>query len=179
MNTTKDFVVQGRLPDFDRSTLHRETFPVNIRLYRDNEQFRKIITSIVEYLSWFLEQKWSNYDQARGVSTASLGIPWNIVGYWVNGEKKFLLNPKIIDHSVAVVSSYTNCSSFNLKNKIHISRYEWVTVRYFDLDGNYQLDEKISREKGGLTLQHEILQNHAETILDTYLAQGNSLDNLE
>jgi len=162
-----DYVVQEKLPEFDRDCLHRKLFAVNMQKYRTSPHYEGIIRSMVAYMSWFLDQTWEDYDPQTSVGAASLGLGHNIVLLKTkDGEKKAFLNPAIIEASSSKMTTWTNNGSLRLKTKISVLRHEWISVRYYGLDGNLYFDEKLDRAAGCYALQHEIDSNNGITITD-------------
>lgn len=172
MEKNSNYIVQENEPEFDRDCLHRRLFLVNMRLYRSSPKYKELVKGVVDYQSWILDQEWSDYGKPKGISGANIGIPLCIIGFIVNGQKKFMLNPDIFDKSEEMVDAWSNCGSLKLPAKILVKRHKWISVRYYNIDGDLVIEEKIDRFNGGLTIQHEYWHCQGKTILDTQSEQN-------
>jgi len=166
-----DQLVQLYMEDeFDKTPLLRESFAVNMRLYRSNTQYRKIILEIIRYMDEHLHSHFEDYPEPRGVAAANLGFPFKIIGYRKKPqENQFCLNPKITERSVATVSTQTNCGSLKLKDNVTIERNSTIDLEYYDLEGCLVSKKTITRSEGGFTIQHEVDQINGRTIVDKKL----------
>ena len=146
--------------------LHRLLFNVNMRLFTSNELYRKTILDVCDYMKLVMTQEYENYPKLAGLSCANIGFPFNIIALPKNDEIVYMLNPSITKMSkqTRVVSS--NCGSLNLKEKISVTRREWVDVSYYDIFGRHNV-ERFTIAEGGATIQHEIDHNKGILITDT------------
>lgn len=151
--------------------LHMKAGPVNIRLYRANKAYRKLIGNIIDYMLMGLDLDFEDYSRVRGISGANVGIPLNIViviGGHDLGPQVFL-NPTIAKESQGTVTAKSNCGSLNLDKSITIARKQWVWVEYYGLDGLHKT-RKYEIGDGGIvssaTLQHEIDHNSGILVTD-------------
>ncbi len=165
-----------REEEFDRDCLRRKLFKVNMRLFKSSQQYKDHILGIIEYMKWAMSQRWEDYKSnpdggTYGISCANLGMAYNVIG-WRNGEEfNFMINPEVIEKSDKIVETKSNCGSIKLKEKISVKRPSWVTVSYYDVDGNFQT-KKFSGKEAGYTIQHEIDHNNGKLITDWFLEQG-------
>ncbi len=165
-------LVQSKGNEYDRECLSRACFNVNMRLYHVNVEYRKIITSIIDYMYLVLDTNFEDYPQETGVASSTLGIPFNIIAYKNKEIKKAMINPEIVERSLTKSTGKSNCGCCRLKNKIEIFRYDWISVRYYDRFGNLSADERLTKMEGGFTVQHEIDHNIGYTIVDRFIQQG-------
>jgi peptide deformylase len=148
----------------DDDVLHMKSGPVNMRLYRENKSYRKLIVSIVDYMLMGSAFNFEDYPKARGISGANVGIPLNIViviGRHKLGPQVFL-NPVITKESQDSVTAKSNCGSLNLDESITVVRRQWVWIDYYNLDGNKRSGKYEIGDNGivsSATLQHEIDHN--------------------
>jgi peptide deformylase len=144
------------------AALHMKAGPVNIRLYRENKAYRKLIGNIIEYMLMGSEFDFEDYPKAQGISGANVGIPLNIVIVVAKHGPQVFLNPTIRKESKDNVTAKSNCGSLNLKESITVERRRWVEVRYYDLDGRINIRKYEIGDDGlvsSATLQHEIDHN--------------------
>jgi peptide deformylase len=142
--------------------LHMKAGPVNIRLYKTNKAYRKLIGDIVDYMLVGSKFDFEDYPKAQGISGANVGIPFNIVIVITKDGFQVFLNPTIIGESDDTVTAKSNCGSLNLSESIIVERREWVRVRYYDLMGREMIKTYEIGDKGAVssaTLQHEIDHN--------------------
>ncbi|HLD91010.1 MAG TPA: peptide deformylase [Patescibacteria group bacterium] len=157
--------------EFQDDVLHRTCFPVNIRLLKENWSYMHIIEGIISHMLEVMEEKFSDYPKCQGISGANVGIPFNIVIIKSRKGNIVMLNPEIIAHSSETVATESNCGSINLEEKIIVTRYKEVTVKYidwpeeedFEVIGSF--NEQIKTFKSG-TVQHEIDHNNGILIID-------------
>jgi peptide deformylase len=149
------------------STLTIKLHDVNIRLFKNNPEYRKLIYIVADYVSRAICMKFHDYAKLKGMSGANLGIPFNIIAINSDKEKtpKIMINPKILEASTEKISVSSNCGSLLLKENIEVERHEWVFVEYYDLHGSVH-KERFTREDNGFTIQHEIFHNLGKTIKD-------------
>jgi peptide deformylase len=158
-----DWLVQDKEEHND--CLHRELFPVNIRLLKDNEAYWLMIHQIVDYMEQALTNEYDDYAKLQGISGANVGVPYNII-LLNRGEDggEVLLNPVIVRRSKKTKRAETNCGSLNLDKSIEVVRNEWVDVEYTAFDSNkYPKVKKIFKSA---TIQHEIDHNNGILITD-------------
>ena len=160
-----DCLVQDR--EDDDSFLHRQLFPVSVRLYKENIRYRKIIRDMIEYMRKVATTEFSDYGKLRGLSGANVGIPYNIV---VLVEKNYhtevFINPIIIRGygDKRIVTS--NCGSLQLKKPIKVTRYNEISIQYHDYedkklpDGSLVLITQQFKGARAATLQHEVDHNN-------------------
>lgn len=157
----KDFVAQDN-NSLEHDVLNRKLFDVNIRFFRNNEQYRGIILDICNYMAVAMEKSFDDYPYVSGISGANLHIPFNIIAYRDGGKKKgkpvIMINPVVIGKSKETRTIESNCGSLILKEKIKVERNEEVTVKYWDISGKSKT-ETFTLSNGGGTIQHEIEHN--------------------
>jgi peptide deformylase len=125
-----------------------------------------------------MEQRWEDYASnpnggTYGISCANLGMAYNIIGFGTEGNRKrFLINPEIIDaEKIELTTTKSNCGSLHLKEKIPVNRPKWVTVRFYDINGELH-EETFTGKTGGYTVQHEIDHCNGILITDRFIEQG-------
>ena len=178
-----DYMVQMREPEFDIQCLRRPLFPVNMRLFGSSEQYKSHILGIIDYMTWSMNQRWEDYQSnpnggTYGISCANLGMAYNIIGWKHEDQYRFMLNPVIAEYSKKMITTKSNCGSIKYKEKIPVNRPSWVTVNYYDLEGN-EKKEKFTGKQAGFTIQHEIDHNIGILITDRFLEQGGNPKILE
>ena len=184
-----DYVVQMREPEYNRDCLTRKLFDVNMRLFhadQKNNWYKNHILAIIEQMEWILKSEFEDYSSnpkggKYGISGANLGIPYNIIAFWADGEAynvkglgKFIfpmINPCIITKSAEMHKTMSNCGSIKYKEKIPVLRHKNITVSWYDEKGEKQQDV-FSIKKGGATIQHEVDHSNGILIFDRYLEQG-------
>jgi peptide deformylase len=158
--------------EYDKSPLTRESFPVNMRLYKTSPGYRRCILEAVRYMDEHLRSHFEDYPDPRGVAAANLGLPYRIIGFkkgavvGAKAENQFCLNPKITKRSPGTTSTNTNCGSLRLPQNVSVDRHYTIDLEYFDLEGNLVRKENIGRTDGGFTIQHEVDQTNGKTIID-------------
>lgn len=162
-NSIKDYMVQIR--EQQNETLTRKLHDVNIRLYNNNKEYRKIVKSIIDLMSRILYMDFTDYPSLKGVSGANVGIPFNIIVIKINEVTKQMLNPAIIKKTGKDIELTSNCGSLLLSEDVTVLRSEIIEVVYYDLNGDKKI-EKFSRNNG-FTIQHEIEHNLGITLLNT------------
>lgn len=102
-----------------------------------------------------------------GLAAPQIGKSLQVIVVTVDGEPVVMVNPEIINFTDSVVRVQEGCLSipgfFD-----SVLRFEHVTVKYFDLDGNERVldTSTLDPAKNGLTsrcIQHEV--EHLEGIL--------------
>ena len=141
----------------DRDILTRPLFAVNMRFFKINPEYKKLVLACCEYIKLRATTTREGYTKPYGFSGANAGIPFNIIA---TREGLVLINPKIIE-ALGSKESLSNCGSLTLEKPIKVTRYECIKVSYFDLAG-------IQQEIEGYlpTIQHEIDHNNGILISD-------------
>lgn len=161
----EDNLVQSSEKEND--CLRRVLFNINMRLFTNNEHYRKTILDVCDYMKLVITQEYDNYPKLAGLSGANIGIPFNIIALFKNDEVVYMINPSIVKMSKQVRMVSSNCGSLNLKEKISVNRREWVDVSYYDIFGRHN-QERFTIAEGGATIQHEIDHNKGILITDTH-----------
>lgn len=164
----EDFITHIKNSE-DRVYLRSKHFPVNMRLFNTSTHYRSIIKGICDYIKFCLTEK-EGYKKPHGMSSANIGMSFNIIGVTMNRNTsneyyKIMINPDIKERFGSRVTAYSNCGSLTLDEPIEVTRDSDVIVSYFDEDGNHHLDH-FSRKDGALTMQHEIDHNMGILITD-------------
>lgn len=116
--------------------LHRKGFDINMRLFKECEEYRNLIKATISYMRSLLSKRYTNFS-AGGISGANIGIPLNIIGFNVFPNKIIMLNPKIIEQSKETITRRSGCGSIasTRNNLIKIIRPLWIKVSYYDDEG--------------------------------------------
>ena len=170
MKITDQLVQMFMEDEFDNTVLRRESFPVNIRLYKNNPNYRDIILNIVRYMDEHLRSHFEDYADPRGVAAANLGFPFKIIGFRKNrmNENQFCLNPKVTHQSDTTLSTTTNCGSLRLPEFVSVDRSTSIDLEYYDLEGTLIKRCNIYRAEGAFTIQNAIDQVNGITIIDRH-----------
>lgn len=170
----QDFVTHVDDQD-DLPFLKGVLFDVNMRLYNNpkNLIYKQLVKNCCDYLRFCALQTMDGYSKPYGMSGANIGIPFNIIGIVrKRGTKdefcEIMINPLITERSVKTELAKTNCGSIRLAKPIEVRRCSFVSVNWFDEDGNSR-SNTFDRASGGFTIQHEIEHNNG--ILITELAE--------
>ena len=145
-------------------------FPVNMRLFHSSPEYRNIILRCCEYIEWNCLTEKEGYKKPHGMSSANLGLSFNIIGITLNRNIdkeycKILINPKILEYFDTPIKTKSNCGSLTLKKPIIIKRYPRILVDYYDLKGeNHKTIFDVL--EGSTTIQHEIDHNNGILITD-------------
>lgn len=162
MRKVRDVIVQNLEKQDD--VLHRELFPVNMRLFKYNKKYRALVIGSVSLMEATLSETFSDYTTLKGISGANVGIPFNIIVV-VDGEDVIkMINPSFTPIGSTMRKVKSNCGSLNLKEVISVKRFKKVLVRYFDENGDKH--EKSFSGAVGSTIQHEIEHNKGILITD-------------
>jgi peptide deformylase len=150
--------------------LRKKAFPVNMRLFRSNKTYNKLIHSCAYMVSTACLEEYSDYKKPHGMSGANLAIPFNIIGVVKNRGSKdehieIMLNPEIVGHSIATTKVKSNCGSIRLEKMIEVERYNEIHVRWYNLNGDPKF-KSFNKLGGGFTIQHEIDHNNGVLITD-------------
>jgi len=172
------YLVQSRIDD----TLHRKCFDVNMRLYRNNQEYNKAVGAIISLMKAMLETEFSDYAKLKGISGANISIPLNIIVIRVESKRGLpkehssvvlpevfsFINPKITKHSKKTSIVKSNCGSINLSEPINVARYDWIDLEYYR-SGDHRNGEKNTERYGkplSFTIQHEVDHNAGVLITD-------------
>jgi peptide deformylase len=145
--------------------------PVNIRLFKENKAYKRMILHIVDYMCDCMDASYENYTDLCGISGANIGIPLNIIVVNLGEEETVMLNPEIIDASEETRIAKSNCGSLNLPEPIEVERHKSVIVKYYDEDGVKKVKDI---KEGAGTTQHEIDHNKGIMILDRETKESRS-----
>lgn len=173
-------MVQVCTPEFDREILRRKSYNVNMRLYRSNESYRKIIESIATHMLEAIGKPWHDYAAEKGVAAPVLGFPFRMIAVSLPTEYKpfVMINPRIVAVADTTVSGRTNCGAIRLKSVIEVKRPSWVSIRYYDLAGTQIVRDRILKTDGGHMIQHEMDHLDGILITDRFIQQGHTSDEL-
>lgn len=162
-----DYLVQDyEDTEFDKSTLHKPSFNVNMRIFRTSPFYRQIIADVINYMDSHLSMIYEDNSTPLGISGAKLSIPWNIIGFKCKGKNKFCINPKILKVSKDTTETTTNCGALRLKKDIKVLRYNLIELEYYDLKGQRIVEANIGRYEGAFIIQHEVDHNLGICITD-------------
>jgi len=150
--------------------LHTKLFPVNIRLLKSSIIYKQLILQCCKMISDYALTTLEGYSKPFGMSGANLAIPFNIIGIVMNRGKDnefvdILLNPEIIRTGKYKIPTKSNCGSIRLESSINISRWQYITVKWYDLSGTIHV-RQFSPQQGSFTIQHEIDHNNGILITD-------------
>jgi len=164
-----DYLTHISRPE-DLPFLKSKLFDVNIRLLKSSLRYRSSIASLCSYIDGLARTTFEGYKKPHGMSGANAGIPFNIISIVqnrgeVNESVLCMINPKILSTNGRQMITKSNCGSIRLKRQIEILRWQWITIGYFDLNGEYH-KESFEPETGAFTIQHEIDHNLGILITD-------------
>jgi peptide deformylase len=151
----------------ENNCLVRELFNVNMRLFKNNKSYRKIILKVCDYMEKIMNQEYSDYTKLSGLSGANIGIPFNIITIVQECGLLTLINPSITQMSKKTKILYSNCGSLRLPEKCPVARREWVDVSYYNTVGEHQ-HRRFTLDENGATVQHEIDHNRGILITDSH-----------
>ena len=164
------FIQNGQEND---DCLHRPGFNVDIKLFRENREFKTIIYQIVDYMKTILCTSFKDYGKLRGISGANIGIPLNIIAVLFEGRIDVFINPKVLKTSSSKTTVLSNCGSLNLPNPIKVNRHSWIQIEWMDINGKnrkryFTITDVINYNilPIAATLQHEIDHNKGILITD-------------
>lgn len=155
------------LEEYDKSILVKESFLVNLRLYKISKDYKNIILTIVAYMDEHLNSKFEDWKDPIGVAACNLGFPFKIIGYksGLNTPKcQYCLNPKITLYAGVEQTAQGNCGSLQLKEPLSVKRNCLIDFEFYDLEGNLVVKKSISRSEGAFTIQNEIDQINGITV---------------
>jgi len=145
-------------------------FPVNMRLFATSPEYKAIILQQCEYIRQNCLEEKIGYKKPHGMSSANVGLAFNIIGITRNRNKKneycqIMINPIYQGIGEKTIASQSNCGSLTLKNPIEIKRYNEIEVVWFDEKANHfkTIENRLSCS---LTIQHEIDHNLGILITD-------------
>jgi peptide deformylase len=155
----------------DLPFLRTKLYDVNMRLFRINSNYRDVIDRCCEAMNQAFRDGFEDYKPLHGISGANLAIPFNIIGIVrnrgrMNAYLEIMINPKITKTYGDIVESESNCGSIRLKEPISIKRHEMIDLEWFDASGTLIKKEGIGRQRGSLTIQHEVDHNLGILITD-------------
>lgn len=154
----------------DEVYLRSTHFPVNMRLFKTSEDYKKIILQQCEYIRKRCLEEIPGYKKPHGMSSANLGLAHNIIGVTISRNKPeeyclIMINPRILELSGVDIISSSNCGSLTLENPIKVRRSNVALVEYYDEKGEHH-SEIFDRTVGSLTIQHEVDHNLGILITD-------------
>jgi len=156
----------------DEVYLRHTHFPVNMRLFKTSLGYRTIIQQQCRYIEQMCLTEKEGYKKPHGMSSANLGLSFNIIGIRVPKEGfkpehcLIMINPSYIPHEEdGKCEAESNCGSLTLKKHIKIKRWKTIEVTYYDIDGTH-LKALYSSNYLGKTVQHEIDHNLGILITD-------------
>ena len=144
--------------------LRRQLFDVPLRLLKNNTSFKTLIKEIVLHMYDILGNEYKDYENAKGISGANVGIPYNIIVIKDGDGYLTMLNPVMTPIGDETKEVSSNCGSTVLEEKIKVRRYKKIIVSCYDLSGEFHMDE--FKGKIAYTLQHEIEHNLGILITD-------------
>lgn len=150
--------------------LRTRLLDVNMRLFHSSPQYKKIVEQCCNYIREMALASLDGYSKPFGMSGANLAIPFNIIGVVLQRGKPgevchIMINPYIRARSTEITETLSNCGSIRLPQAIRVPRYDWVEVRWWDIDGRTR-QERFTRQNHGFTIQHEIDHNLGILITD-------------
>ena len=153
--------------------LHRPGFDVDVKMFRKNKVFKKIIYQIIDYMKMILCTSFKDYGKLKGISGANIGIPLNIIAVLDEGFVEIFINPKILKVSNLKTTVSSNCGSLNLPNPIKVNRHSWIRIEWIDVESKkhkeYFTVNRVTNHNIlpiAATLQHEIDHNKGILITD-------------
>ena len=162
MEDIVDWLVQYIEPD--NSILRKQNFNVNIRLYKNNKDYKVLIDAIIAHMKKILYLNFNNYLHSPvGISGANVGIPFNII--IVKDKEIVMINPHIFSYSKEKERARGACGSLIGHEPVLVERSTSVVVNYFDCKSLRYL----RRSFGGFTakvIQHEIDHNNGILLID-------------
>jgi hypothetical protein len=144
--------------DEDHDILTRRGFDVNLRLMKTSPVYRAVIAQCVHYIRDCATTKRAGYSRPMGFSGANAGIPFNIIAM---RDGTYMINPQVIEASEKMRITSSDCGSLTLEKPINVRRPEYVTIEYYDLDGELHVVHGFLP-----TEQHEIDHNNGILITD-------------
>lgn len=157
--SVEDFVVQIYGLEDEKDILGRDTFDVNMRLFRLNKYYRCMVDHAVRLLSFVLLQTFNDHPNLSSLSGPKCGIPWSIIVYRPSNSVKttVMINPVIIRHSPVSVAVKTRCACCSAgKEDRQVLRWQWIDVKYYDEHGGKQTIRSLTKSEGGYAIQHEL-----------------------
>lgn len=152
--------------------LRSKLFDVNLRLLKSSEGYRKVIFDACVHIDNLASTTFEGYKKPHGMSGANAGIPLNIISIVqkrgkIDEQVLSMINPKILSHDLGgmKVLTKTNCGSIRLEEPISVSRYKYITVEWFNINGERKT-KSFGPDDGGFVIQHEIDHNLGILITD-------------
>jgi peptide deformylase len=154
----------------DKIYLKTKLLPVNIRLFKESPHYRLLIEHCCDIILTYSLTTLDGYTKPYGMSAANLAIPFNIISIVKNRGKEdeygeIMINPTILRTGKFKIPTKTNCGSIRLNKSINVSRWEYITVSYFDIKGDHHI-KQFSPKTNSFTIQHEIDHNNGILIID-------------
>lgn len=146
-------------------------FPVNMRLFKTSEEYRKLILLQCSYIRKHCLETKEGYKKPHGMSSANLGLSFNIIGITRNRNTnreycEIMINPSYTPiEELGYNISNSNCGSLTLDKPIKVKRWQQVEVVYYDEVGRH-LKAIYDAAECGNTVQHEIDHNLGILITD-------------
>lgn len=143
---------------------------VNMRLFRVNESYRKIILACCDHISHIALAGFEGYKLPHGTSAANAGIAFNIISIVKNrglpsAYTWTMLNPEITRRWGRRIETSSNCGSIRLAEPIIVKRDEFIEFNWFDQKGFAQISV-ADPDTGSFTIQHEVDHNNGILIID-------------
>lgn len=169
MKKHSDYITHIKNPE-DLIYLRDVHFPVNMRLFNTSSDYRELIRQHCQYIKMLCLTQMDGYKKPHGMSSANAGLGFNIIGITMKRETKsewckIMINPVIITYHGVKTLTITNCGSLTLNKPIQVYRYPEITVQYFNELGEF-IEERIDRDHGAFTVQHEVDHNLGILIID-------------
>jgi peptide deformylase len=144
--------------------LRRQLFDVPLRLFKNNTSFNVLIKDSILHMLDALHNEYKDYKNAKGISGANVGVPYNIIIVKDEDRDFILINPVMTPVGDETKKVSSNCGSLVLEEKIKVLRYKKIVVSWYDWDGEFHIKE--FEGKLAYTLQHEIDHNLGILITD-------------
>jgi len=165
-----------------RAMLTTPLFDVNLTLFHDNPDYKRLIVSICDYMSFVcVMDKGSECKESHSVSGGLLSIPFNIIvikdkdnkamwkPYKNTKETICLINPRITGFGGNSVTAKTYCGGLRkLKDPVSVSRMEKIDLSFYNVSGEKRYLININEDNYGMIIQHSI--DHNKGILVTHKA---------
>lgn len=165
-NTLSEHSLKLSIPG-DAEMLKSRLFDVNLRLYKKNRKYRKIVKSVLKHMRKIVKRGFKDYPEVLGISGANVGVPFNIIVVKSLPSKKILemINPEIHYFEEGGYRDVrSNCGALQLADKILIQRYNEISVSYYDKKGHHNLI--FCKGQLASTVQHEVDHNNGILITD-------------
>lgn len=157
-----DHIIQFNEGEEFKRLLTSKSFPVNTKRLKTIKEYRESIFAIIKYMDVHLRSNFSDYREPKGVSAVELGFPLTIISVKIPasvGDIQHYINPVITSSSLETSTVQTTSGTSPQNNRtVTAIRKIWITFDYYDLKGDLQKVEKMTRNEGGFVVQHEIEQ---------------------